>query len=410
MNKFYLSAVTTFLIFLSFVQIADAQPFSATYTTFNVVGNVSDPTIWAPPGPPPLGTPCSNCQIIIYGTITDDENDLILNTNSQIVITNGATAIVNKWIELYDNTQVIVQTNGTLYVNDEVDLNNGSLIRLADGSALINANNDLGNGPFTGPNTPTFQSGVFYILGGGNFDVTLAGNGIGQQTNLGANFFDPYTINCNPVPACTSGIVYGPAVTTNVSGFVEFAVTTPLPVTLAQFAAVLNSDHTVGVTWVTSQETNSDYFAVQRSGDGSNWQQLGVVKAKGFSSIASNYSFIDPTPLDGTNNYRLKMVDQDGTFQYSKIVTVNLNEKPVPLVVYNNPFTDEIRIKVNTGISDNLSLVLTDMLGKTLLRQNLNTQAGDNFINLYPTGASQGIYVLSIRGNTFNQTVKLLKQ
>ena len=225
--------------------------------------------------------------------------------------------------------------------------------------------------------------------------------------------FNPYTINCGgaaPQPACAAGIVYGPAITQSVSGFVQFVTTTPLPVTLVEFAGRLNPDHTVGLSWTTSLEVNSDYFSVQRSTDGSNWQQLGTVKAKGFSSVSSNYSFTDPTPLNGTGYYRLKIVDQDGKYEFSKVISVSMNDQPVPLVVYNNPFADAIRLKINTAESDNLSLVLADVTGKILIRQTLNTQAGDNLVNLYPTGTAKGVYILTIRGNTYYQTAKLLKQ
>jgi hypothetical protein len=407
MKKFYLFVLTAICLFL-----IPGKSCFAQYSTFNVVGNVSDPAIWAPPGQPPLTGPCSGCTITLNGTITDDLNDLILNNGSTITISAGSTVFVNYWIELHDNTQVFVMSNATLFVNDEVDLVNGSSIRLANGTSVINANNDLALGHLTGPNVGFVGPGVYYLLGGGNFDVTLAGNGLGQQTNTGANFFDPYTINCGvgAEPACAFGIVYGPAITQSVSGFVEFVATTPLPVTLVQFAGKLNSDHTVGLTWSTSMEVNSDYYGVQRSSDGTNWVQLGTVKANGFSSVTSNYSYTDASPLSGTNYYRLKMVDLDGKYQYSKVISVSLNEKSVPLVIYNNPFTDEIRLKVNTSISDNLSLVLSDATGKILLRQNLSTQAGDNLVNLAPAGVARGMYILTISGNGYYQTAKLIKQ
>ena len=409
MKKFYLFVLTAFPCFLFLAHSAQAQ---TVYSTFNVVGNVSDPTIWAPPNfQPPLGVPCTNCLITINGTITDDLNDLIVNGNSQITISGGSTAIVNKWIEIHDNTQVLVSPNATLFVNDELDLINGATIRLADNTSVANANNDLGNFPFTGPNATTIgTSGIFYVYSPGVFDVSLSS--IGQQSAGGA-MFNPYTINCGgaaPQPACAAGIVYGPAITQSVSGFVQFVTTTPLPVTLVEFAGRLNPDHTVGLSWTTSLEVNSDYFSVQRSADGSNWQQLGTVKAKGFSSVSSNYSFTDPTPLNGTGYYRLKIVDQDGKYEFSKVISVSLNDQPVPLVVYNNPFADAIRLKINTAESDNLSLVLADVTGKILIRQTLNTQAGDNLVNLYPTGTAKGVYILTIRGNTYYQTAKLLKQ
>ncbi|HTQ28519.1 MAG TPA: T9SS type A sorting domain-containing protein [Puia sp.] len=414
MKKFYLFVLKTFILLFCFVSAADAQ-FNAIYQTVpGITGNVSQGTTWVGGVTPPTSGPCVKCQIIINGgNITQDWLDIILRDSSQILITGGATVNINNWTELRDSVSVIIYPNSILYVNDELDVDSSSYIQLADNTVNIDATNAGGN-PTNGP--------IANALGGSaiirrypvtaTYDVVLSDFGMGNSS--GSPFISQYNINCNtspPPPLCGSGLVYGPAVTAfGPDGFFEFVATTPLPVTLVQFAAILNSDHSVGLSWSTSQETNADYFSVLRSADGTTWQQLGTVKAKGFSSITSNYAFTDHDPLSGINYYRLKMVDQDGKFQYSKIVTVSANSNSVPLVVYNNPFTDAIRIKVNTGISQNLSLVLTDMLGKVIIRQNLNAQVGDNLVNLYPTGATQGTYVLSIQGVSYSQTVKLLKQ
>jgi hypothetical protein len=104
------------------------------------------------------------------------------------------------------------------------------------------------------------------------------------------------------------------------------------------------------------------------------------------------------------------MIDLDGKFQYSKVVSVSSDKNSLPLVVYSNPFTDQIRVKVNVSRAENLSLIVSDITGRTYLKQSYNAQAGDNLINLVPAGAASGMYILHIEGNTYNQTVKLAKQ
>ena len=81
-----------------------------------------------------------------------------------------------------------------------------------------------------------------------------------------------------------------------------------------------------------------------------------------------------------------------------------------PLVIYSNPFSDQIRVKVNVSRGQNLVLTVSDIIGKTYLKQSYSAQAGDNLINLAPAGAASGMYVLHIQGNTYDQTVKLVKQ
>ena len=133
--------------------------------------------------------------------------------------------------------------------------------------------------------------------------------------------------------------------------------------------------------------------------------------AKGFSSITNNYSYNDLYPLAGVNYYRLKMVDLDGKYKYSKVVSVSgAATTSESLVVYSNPFTDQIRLKINIPAPDNLTITVTDILGRSYVSQNYNAQAGDNFINLTPAGATPGLYFVHIQGLNYNKTVKLIKQ
>jgi len=206
-------------------------------------------------------------------------------------------------------------------------------------------------------------------------------------------------------------LVFGPAATTaNATYGVIFTGSVTLPVQLVQFIATKQDDGSVKLSWATAQEVNSDFFDVERSGDQTDWTSLGTVKAKGFSSITSNYSFTDKTPLDGNGYYKLKMVDLDGKFQYSNTLVVTSNSNDQALVIYSNPFSDQIRMKVNVSRAQNLVMTVSDMVGKTLISQDYHAQVGDNYINLQPHGASSGMYVLHIHGDSYDQTVKLAKQ
>jgi hypothetical protein len=104
------------------------------------------------------------------------------------------------------------------------------------------------------------------------------------------------------------------------------------------------------------------------------------------------------------------MIDLDGKFKYSNTLVVNSDKDSRPLVIYSNPFSDQIRMKVSVSKAQNLFLTVSDMLGKTYLKQSYNAQAGENLINMVPSGAASGIYILHIQGSTYEQTVKLVKR
>ena len=99
-----------------------------------------------------------------------------------------------------------------------------------------------------------------------------------------------------------------------------------LPVTLTDFTAKYNNaDNSVLVKWTTAQEINSRIFEIQRSNDGGiNYTTIGTVSAAGNSNSLLKYEFPDFHPQKGRNIYRLKQVDTDNRFNYSKIAVVTL--------------------------------------------------------------------------------------
>ncbi len=277
------------------------------------------------------------------------------------------------------------------------------------GNTVVGPHLDFTNFP---PGTPKV-AGIYSILpvpvGGFSYSYVLNVKGIGYANSA----FGFYNFNCTGPAGCTVGVINGPAITapdpTMTFGII-FTQSTTLPVQLVQFLATRNDDGSVKISWATSQEENSNYYDVERSSDQSQWTSIGTVKAKGFSSTTTNYFLNDKSPIDGTGYYRLKMVDLDGKFTYSKAIPVTTDNSSQALVIYSNPFSDQIRLKINVSGPQNLILTVTDMLGKTYINQSYQAQSGDNFVNLQPSIASSGMYILRIHGNSFNQTVKLEKQ
>ena len=96
----------------------------------------------------------------------------------------------------------------------------------------------------------------------------------------------------------------------------------------------------VSVEWSTSQELNSKSFVVEKSADGNfNWSVVAAINGAGNSSTVKNYNAYDPLPFKGINFYRIKQVDIDGRFKYSKTVNVRLNFTKTGISVLVNPFT-----------------------------------------------------------------------
>lgn len=95
----------------------------------------------------------------------------------------------------------------------------------------------------------------------------------------------------------------------------------PLPVELAYFAGMWK-DQNINLFWRTASEQNNKGFEVQKSKDGNTFEKIGFTKGNGTTVDVTNYNFIDRSPSNGINYYRLKQIDFDGKFEYSKIIAV----------------------------------------------------------------------------------------
>lgn len=134
--------------------------------------------------------------------------------------------------------------------------------------------------------------------------------------------------------------------------FKSFTYQTPvegsLPVKLGLFSAVKKDDTKVQLTWITEQELNVSHFVVERSFDGKEYAEAGLVFAHGNSNTAITYKFTDE--LRGNNKgmiyYRLRMVDLDGSAELSTVRLIKSGEtkQTAAIAVFPNPVVNELRI------------------------------------------------------------------
>lgn len=114
---------------------------------------------------------------------------------------------------------------------------------------------------------------------------------------------------------------------------------TTLPVTLVAFTAVA-SERNVMLSWTSTEEVNSDRFEIERSNNAQDWRTMGTVAASGDTKTGDTYHFIDAVPQNGTNYYRLKMIDKDATFTYSRIESALMEITGIALKLYPNPVNE----------------------------------------------------------------------
>ena len=152
------------------------------------------------------------------------------------------------------------------------------------------------------------------------------------------------------------------------TGFnITLSVTTP--VELTTFKAKKVDDSQSLLTWATASELNNDRFEVERSVDGVNFEMIGEVAGQGTTTIAQDYDFVDARPAIGTNYYRLRQVDYDGTFAYTDIEHLQFGETQQSFSVFPNPVSDQLYLTTPFIGNESVEISVFNNLGQLVLQQ-----------------------------------------
>lgn len=172
-----------------------------------------------------------------------------------------------------------------------------------------------------------------------------------------------------------------------------------LPIELLNFTAV-GETNKVRLNWRTASETNNNFFTIEKSLNGTDWNTIGIVKGAGNSTQILNYESYDYKPVTGTQYYRLKQSDFDGKYDYSKSVAVEFKEN-FSFSLYPNPAhaNTSVFINIKTSAEEDKSIlvVVYDITGREIYskinileKENGQITAVDPSMTLSP-----GIYVIS---------------
>lgn len=175
--------------------------------------------------------------------------------------------------------------------------------------------------------------------------------------------------------------------------------TTPLPVELLFFKGESQKEK-VKLSWATALEENFDYFAVERSADLKEWQEIGQVNGAGNSSKTNEYSLIDENPIAKTLYYRLKAIDFNGEFEYFKVVSVHVasfSETLKRIKVGPNPFQDKLEISYYSELIGTVDCVFYNFKGELVDTQKLTVDSGFNNLTVFPDPKlPKGNYILNL--------------
>lgn len=186
----------------------------------------------------------------------------------------------------------------------------------------------------------------------------------------------------------------------------------PTPVKMTSFTATLLNRNQALLNWATASEIDNDYFEIQRSFDGVRFESRGKVNGNGTTNASNNYQYNDVTNAAPVVYYRLKIVDFDGKYTFSKVIALktNGNLSVEKFGVYPNPFVSNIKISLNSLTDNNATVRVLSFDGKEILRRSVSIQKGDNIVVLNDFGTiSSGNYILEVSTATDKFIKKIIK-
>lgn len=279
--------------------------------------------------------------------------------------------------------------------------NNGTIIHSTDGGLTWS--------PQTSGTTEHLQSIKFYDASSG---IAVGYNGVMLKTNNGGTIWTkyetvaPYSLYEVAILSASSAVVVG------ANGTIIKGENLPLPVELTSFTARV-SGSTVTLLWETKTEIDNYGFEIERKTATSTWQKIGFVEGHSTTNSPKYYNFTDSPRGNGKFQYRLKQIDNDGAFEYSSVVEVDLSGLlPMEIEIKNfpNPFNPETNINIRVPETSETTIELYDLTGEKIATlDELVIEKGSIYaLKLDGSMLPSGIYIIHVTAGKHRNSHKIM--
>jgi hypothetical protein len=250
--------------------------------------------------------------------------------------------------------------------------------------------------------------------GGSNASLRLYWNGSGEEINgfdAASAFVAHYSTAGSMWENMGGGAGAGYVQSTDaITSFSPFTISStnlfaPLPVELLSFDAQC-ADQDIIVRWTTASEHNTLNFIVQRSEEGTMWNDVQTVEAAGNSNTVLDYAIQDMGAARGTKYYRLVQTDQDGVQKIYGPILTSCGSDALSLLTFPNPSSDEFTILFgNENIHGDVVMTVSDATGKVVRNAALFIEKGTTSMLVPSLDLSPGVYQIQLRGENFQSAI-----
>lgn len=254
------------------------------------------------------------------------------------------------------------------------------------------------------PTNPSFVATIRLMYG-------VAGSGI-LPVQIATVNSDKLTFTDIDLPDNVNGYYYADILIgggRTITAPIWYTKNTVVPVKLVSLNATLNNERNwVNISWLTTNEVNSHFYVVEKSEDGINFKSFDTIKANNYHGL-NYYDALDKTPFAKTTYYRLKQFDVDGSFTYSKIVAVQLNNHFYLFNFYPNPVHNSAVAEINVNTNTETVITITDITGRVVKKQSVKLQRGVQQVTLDFSNLHAGNYQATMYINGQTITRKIVK-
>lgn len=231
--------------------------------------------------------------------------------------------------------------------------------------------------------------------------------GVMLSGNDSITFFFTAAINCGvdiQTTPITSGLRLGNGSYTMMSVFYTacYQCASTFPVVLSQFEGKWQLGKVL-LSWQTESEKNNLGFSVERSEDGYIYEVIGFVPSASNSDVAQNYTFEDENSRyakERKMHYRLKIIDIDGTFEYSTVVEMlepeTSTQSAITFTLSPNPVVSELTVISSLHTAMATTLKISDVSGHTILNKYYTSEEVAAGVKIDVSGLPQGIYIINM--------------
>jgi hypothetical protein len=177
-----------------------------------------------------------------------------------------------------------------------------------------------------------------------------------------------------------------------------------LPIKLKSFNSAYKNNSVI-LNWQSMYENNFDFYQLEKSIDANQFTTVATIKGKSINGNAADYSFTDASIVKDKQYYRLKMVNRDGSFNYSQVITSS-SKSSLEISLYPNP-VNNLLVVTHQQLSETVTLQIFNQEGK--LVKSATTQKGTAQTTIDVESLNKGAYALYFLVNGNSSVLKFVK-